>query len=312
MHSRTINNPALSECFNFPALATHPALSYVHTDAGALDNSPVLSALRSVQSPGDAKYEWLVRSPPKWAGKWPPPPIGRNVNTNRDGTICMTSSLPLYRASSNHTYHFAVGPQINTWLLRHAVSAAHVFRRFHTRRRTHASVGCSVSHMASRLYRSLKQDAWATRYKHTDPSQPHIRRNVRLQESDHRTRHAVYFLSLILSVKIVALSWRVVKDRDILCVIGGYIFWWLVNLKFWKVTVASPQLVHVSSRKLAPWAETVLILFGKPSICSDNSQQTQDAVRLFQMRPVYEYFLRKYRSLYSPKPEMSLDDAMNP
>jgi hypothetical protein len=29
------------------------------------------------------------------------------------------------------------------------------------------------------------------------------------------------------------------------------------------------------------------------------------------MRPVYEYFLHKYRSVYSPKQELSLDEAMN-
>jgi hypothetical protein len=85
----------------------------------------------------------------------------------------------------------------------------------------------------------------------------------------------------------------------------------IVNLKFWKVTVTSPQLFHVNSRHLVPCAEAVLILFGKPGICS-NSQQTQDARRLFQMRPVYEYFLHKYRSLYSPKQELSLVEAMNP
>jgi hypothetical protein len=56
----------------------------------------------------------------------------------------------------------------------------------------------------------------------------------------------------------------------------------------------------------------ILILFGKPGMCSDNSQKTQDAGRLFQMQPVYEYFLHKYRSIYSPKPELSLEEAMNP
>jgi hypothetical protein len=29
------------------------------------------------------------------------------------------------------------------------------------------------------------------------------------------------------------------------------------------------------------------------------------------MQPVYEYFLHKYRSVYSPKPELSLEEAMN-
>jgi hypothetical protein len=85
----------------------------------------------------------------------------------------------------------------------------------------------------------------------------------------------------------------------------------IVNLKFWKVTVTSPLLVHLNSRNLVPGAETVLILFSKPGICSDNSQKTQDAERLFQIRPVCEYFLHKYRSVYSPKPELSREEAMN-
>jgi hypothetical protein len=71
-------------------------------------------------------------------------------------------------------------------------------------------------------------------------------------------------------------------------------FLMIVNPNFWDVTVASPQLVYVNSRNLVPWAETVFILFGKPGNCSD-SQKTQDAGKLFQMPPVYEYFLHKYR-----------------
>jgi hypothetical protein len=43
-----------------------------------------------------------------------------------------------------------------------------------------------------------------------------------------------------------------------------------------------------------------------------DSQQTQDAGRLFSIWTVYEYFLQKLRSLYSPKQELSLDEAMIP
>jgi len=43
---------------------------------------------------------------------------------------------------------------------------------------------------------------------------------------------------------------------------------------------------------------------------SDKSQQTQDSGRLFKFWPVYEYFVQKFRSVYSPKQEMSLDEAM--
>jgi hypothetical protein len=41
----------------------------------------------------------------------------------------------------------------------------------------------------------------------------------------------------------------------------------------------------------------------------DNSQQTQDAGRLFKMWPVYRYFLQKFRSVCSPKQELSLDET---
>jgi len=45
---------------------------------------------------------------------------------------------------------------------------------------------------------------------------------------------------------------------------------------------------------------------------SDNSQQTQDSGRLFKIWPVYEYFAHKFRSVYSPKQELSLDESMIP
>ena len=45
---------------------------------------------------------------------------------------------------------------------------------------------------------------------------------------------------------------------------------------------------------------------------SDNRQQTQDSGRLFKIWPVYEYFVQKFRSVYSPKQELSLDEAMIP
>jgi len=45
---------------------------------------------------------------------------------------------------------------------------------------------------------------------------------------------------------------------------------------------------------------------------SDNRQQTQDTRLLFKIWPVYEYFVQKFRSVYSPKQELSLDEAMIP
>jgi hypothetical protein len=45
---------------------------------------------------------------------------------------------------------------------------------------------------------------------------------------------------------------------------------------------------------------------------SDNSQQTKDTGHLFKIIPVYEYFVQKFRSVYSLKQELSLDEAMIP
>ena len=45
---------------------------------------------------------------------------------------------------------------------------------------------------------------------------------------------------------------------------------------------------------------------------SNNRQQTQDSGRLFKIWPVYEYFVQKFGSVYSPKQELSLDESMIP
>jgi len=45
---------------------------------------------------------------------------------------------------------------------------------------------------------------------------------------------------------------------------------------------------------------------------SDSSQQTQDSGRLFKIWPLCEYFVQKIRSVYSPKYELSPDEAMFP
>jgi len=45
---------------------------------------------------------------------------------------------------------------------------------------------------------------------------------------------------------------------------------------------------------------------------SDNSQQRKDSGGLVKIFPLYEYFLQKFRSVYSPKQELSLDEAMIP
>ena len=43
---------------------------------------------------------------------------------------------------------------------------------------------------------------------------------------------------------------------------------------------------------------------------SDNRQQTRVSERLFKIWPVYEYFVQKCRSVYSPKQELSLDETI--
>jgi hypothetical protein len=43
---------------------------------------------------------------------------------------------------------------------------------------------------------------------------------------------------------------------------------------------------------------------------SDNSQLKNDSSRLFKTEPVYEYLLRKFRLVYSPGQELSLDEGM--
>ena len=41
-------------------------------------------------------------------------------------------------------------------------------------------------------------------------------------------------------------------------------------------------------------------------------KQPLDTGRLFKIQPVYEYFLQKFTSVYSPKQELSLDKTVIP
>jgi len=45
---------------------------------------------------------------------------------------------------------------------------------------------------------------------------------------------------------------------------------------------------------------------------SDNIQQTQDSGWLSKLWPMYEYSVQKFTSVYSPKQELSLEEAMIP
>jgi hypothetical protein len=42
---------------------------------------------------------------------------------------------------------------------------------------------------------------------------------------------------------------------------------------------------------------------------NDNSQLKTDSSRLFKIETVYEYLLQKFRSMYSPEQELSLDEG---
>ena len=70
-------------------------------------------------------------------------------------------------------------------------------------------------------------------------------------------------------------------------------------------TISTPIFPHTVSRNLS---ESIWQAWH----FSDNRQQTQDSERLFKIWPMYEYFVQKFRSVYSPKQELSLDEAMIP
>ena len=44
---------------------------------------------------------------------------------------------------------------------------------------------------------------------------------------------------------------------------------------------------------------------------SENSLQTKHSGRLFKIFPVYEYFVQKFKSVYSPKQELSLTKPLS-
>jgi len=52
--------------------------------------------------------------------------------------------------------------------------------------------------------------------------------------------------------------------------------------------------------------------FGRLDILLTTGHKHRIQGRLFKIWPVYEYFVQKFRSVYSPKQELSLDEAMTP
>jgi hypothetical protein len=80
------------------------------------------------------------------------------------------------------------------------------------------------------------------------------------------------------------------------------------NLKdYWSTdpTIATPVFSQTMSRNRfeAIWQAWHF---------NDNSQIKTDSSRLFKIETVYEYLLQKFRSVYSPEKELSLDEGMIP
>ena len=76
---------------------------------------------------------------------------------------------------------------------------------------------------------------------------------------------------------------------------------------YWSTdpTISTPIFPHTLSRNCFEF------IWQAWHFC-DNSQQTQDSGWLFKIWPVYEYFVQNFRSVYSPKQELSFDEAMIP
>jgi hypothetical protein len=104
---------------------------------------------------------------------------------------------------------------------------------------------CLTYHV--KVTNTLKQDAWVSSYKHTDPSLPHILRTIQLQQDDERFRCPLYFL-LSLPLRNHGFVQSVMKD-NILWVMCRLILWCLmtVKLKFCTVIVTTTQLLHINT-----------------------------------------------------------------
>jgi hypothetical protein len=77
------------------------------------------------------------------------------------------------------------------------------------------------------------------------------------------------------------------------------------NMKdYWSTdtTITTPMLSQTMSRNNfeAIWQ----------AWCFNNSELKNDSSRLFKIEPVYKYLLQKFRSVYSPGQELSLDEGM--
>ena len=108
-----------------------------------------------------------------------------------------------------------------------------------------------------------------------------------------------------------ALKWSIITPEEMRKFLGLIILMGQVRKEsirdYWSTdpTVSTPIFPHTLSRNHfeSIWQAWHL---------SDISQQMQDSGWLFKIWPVYEYFVQKFRSVYSPKQELSLDEAMIP
>jgi len=95
-----------------------------------------------------------------------------------------------------------------------------------------------------KVINTLRQHAWISSYKHTDPSWPHILRTIWLYQGNHRFRYPVCFLSSLPPFEIMALR------RSIMSV--SYVWIHILmpddfETEIWTVTVTFPHLLHVNS-----------------------------------------------------------------
>jgi len=107
------------------------------------------------------------------------------------------------------------------------------------------------------------------------------------------------------------LKWSNITTEEMRKFLGLIILMGQVRKKnitdYWSTdpTISTPIFLHTISRNRfeSIWQAWHF---------SDNRQQIQHSGQLFKIWPMYEYFVQKFRSVYSPKQELSLDEAMIP
>jgi len=107
------------------------------------------------------------------------------------------------------------------------------------------------------------------------------------------------------------LKWSIITPEEMGKLLGLIIFMGQVRKEsirnYWSTdpTISTPIFPHTVSRN---HFESIWQAWH----FRDISQQTQDSGWLFKIGPMCEYFVQKFRSVYSPKQELSLDEATIP